>query len=64
MLSTVGDWLRWNENVTHAKVGGPEVVKQEQTPATLSNGKTITYAAGLVVNTVAWDLRLSQITAT
>jgi CubicO group peptidase (beta-lactamase class C family) len=23
MLSTVGDWLVWNENFTHAKVGGP-----------------------------------------
>src|SRR5271163_1816569 len=24
LLSTVGDWLLWNENFTHAKVGGPE----------------------------------------
>ncbi len=52
MLSTVGDWLRWNENFTHAKVGGPEVVKQQETPATLTHGKTIGYAAGLVVNKV------------
>ena len=51
MLSTVGDWLLWNENFTHAKVGGPEMVKAQQTPATLSNGKTIPYAAGLVVST-------------
>ena len=49
MLSTVGDWLLWNENFTHAKVGGPELVKAQQTPATLSNGKTIAYAMGLVV---------------
>jgi CubicO group peptidase (beta-lactamase class C family) len=52
LLSTVGDWLLWNENFTHAKVGGPEFVKSQQTPATLSNGKTISYAAGLTVNTV------------
>ena len=52
MLSTVGDWLLWNENFTHAKVGGPQLVKALQTPATLSNGKTITYATGLVVSTV------------
>jgi len=49
MLSTVGDWLLWNENFTHARVGGPQLVKALQTPATLSNGKTIAYAAGLVV---------------
>jgi CubicO group peptidase (beta-lactamase class C family) len=51
MLSTVGDWLLWNENFTHAKVGGKELVKAQQTPATLSNGKTIAYAAGLMVDT-------------
>ncbi len=49
MLSTVGDWLLWNENFTHAKVGGPEIVKLQQTPAVLSNGRTISYAAGLTV---------------
>lgn len=49
MLSTVGDWLLWNENFTHAKVGGPEIVKMQQTPATLTGGKTIAYAAGLTV---------------
>ena len=52
MLSTVGDWLLWNENFIHAKVGGPEIVKAQQTPATLANGKTISYAKGLTVNTV------------
>jgi CubicO group peptidase (beta-lactamase class C family) len=51
MLSTVGDWLLWNENFTHAKVGGPEVVKMQQTPATLTGGKTIAYAAGLMIGT-------------
>jgi CubicO group peptidase (beta-lactamase class C family) len=52
MLTTVGDWLLWNENFTTAKVGGPEVVKLQQTPATLRNGKTIEYAMGLTVATV------------
>jgi len=51
MLSTVGDWLLWNENFTHAKVGGSEIVNLQQTPATLSGGKTIAYAAGLTVGT-------------
>jgi len=52
MLSTVDDWLLWNENFTHAKVGGPELVKAQQTPATLRNGKTIAYAAGLTIGTI------------
>ena len=51
MLTTVGDWLLWNENFTNAKVGGPEVVKLQQTAATLTGGKTIAYAAGLMVGT-------------
>ncbi|MCX6607114.1 MAG: serine hydrolase [Acidobacteria bacterium] len=51
-LSTVEDWLRWNENFTHAKVGGPEVVKLQQTPAILSSGKAISSAARLTVSTV------------
>lgn len=51
MLSTVGDWLLWNENFTHAKVGGSEIVKMQQTPPALSSGKTISYAAGLTIGT-------------
>jgi CubicO group peptidase (beta-lactamase class C family) len=51
MLSTVSDWLLWNENFTHAKVGGPEIVKMQQTQATLTGGKTIAYAAGLTIGT-------------
>jgi CubicO group peptidase (beta-lactamase class C family) len=52
LLTTVGDLLLWNENFTHAKVGGPELVKAQQTPATLSGGRQIPYAAGLTVSTV------------
>jgi CubicO group peptidase (beta-lactamase class C family) len=52
LLTTVGDLLLWNENFTHAKVGGPEFVKAQQTPATLSGGRQIPYAAGLAINTV------------
>ena len=51
LLSTVGDWLLWNENFTTAKVGGPDVVRMQQTPARLTNGKTIAYAAGLMIGT-------------
>jgi hypothetical protein len=51
LLTTVGDLLLWNENFTHAKVGGPEIVKLQQTPATLKSGTKINYAAGLTVST-------------
>ncbi|MEO8026132.1 MAG: serine hydrolase domain-containing protein [Bryobacteraceae bacterium] len=50
LLTTVGDLLLWNENFTSAKVGGPEFVKFQQTPAKLNNGRAISYAAGLVVS--------------
>ncbi|HUA58637.1 MAG TPA: serine hydrolase domain-containing protein [Verrucomicrobiae bacterium] len=52
MLTTVGDWLLWNENFAHPKVGGPDLVRELQTPATLSSGKTLTYAKGLEVTTI------------
>ncbi len=52
LLTTVGDLLLWNENFEQAKVGGPEFVKAQQTPATLKSGKTIAYAAGLTINQV------------
>lgn len=52
MLTTVGDLLLWNENFTHAKVGGAEFVKAQQVPAKLASGRAITYAAGLTVKTV------------
>ena len=49
LLTTVGDLLLWNENFTRAKIGGPELVKAQQTPAILKDGRRITYAAGLNV---------------
>jgi CubicO group peptidase (beta-lactamase class C family) len=52
LLTTVGDLLLWNENFTHAKVGGPGFVKAQQTPAILSGGRQLDYAAGLTINTV------------
>jgi CubicO group peptidase (beta-lactamase class C family) len=51
MLTTVGDLLLWNENFKHAKVGGTEIVKAQQTPAHLKGGGTISYAVGLIVST-------------
>ncbi|HYZ84746.1 MAG TPA: serine hydrolase domain-containing protein [Bryobacteraceae bacterium] len=52
LLTTISDLLAWNENFTHAKVGGPALVKTQQTPATLSNGRTIAYASGLMISNI------------
>ncbi len=64
LLTTVGDLLLWNENFTHAKVGGADFVKFQQTPAVLNNGKTISYAAGLTVSTVDGMRQVSHSGAT
>jgi CubicO group peptidase (beta-lactamase class C family) len=52
LLTNVGDLLLWNENFTHARVGGPTLIKAQQTPAVLADGHTISYAVGLEVDTV------------
>lgn len=51
LLTTVDDLLKWNENFTHARVGGRAMVQLQETPATLVSGKTIAYAAGLQIET-------------
>lgn len=53
LLTTVGDLLLWNGNFTDPRVGGPEMVKAQQTTAVLKNGRRIEYAAGLEVT--EWD---------
>ena len=47
LLTNVGDLLLWNENFTSAKVGGPDLVQAQQTPARLAGGAAIAYASGL-----------------
>jgi len=49
VLSTMADLLKWNENLDHPTVGGPEYVRAMETPMVLTSGKPITYALGLVV---------------
>jgi CubicO group peptidase (beta-lactamase class C family) len=51
LLTTVGDLLLWNENFTHAKVGGAAMVQAQQETATLTGGRKIVYAKGLTVTT-------------
>jgi len=49
LLTTVGDLLKWNRNFTTAKVGGWELVAQQQRQARLNDGRTISYALGLFI---------------
>ena len=50
LLTTVGDLLLWTENLETAKVGGPMFLEMMHRRGKLNNGKTITYASGLVVS--------------
>jgi CubicO group peptidase (beta-lactamase class C family) len=49
LLTTVGDLLRWNRNFVTAKVGGKAFVEQQHVRGVLTSGRTIAYAAGLMV---------------
>jgi len=51
LLTTVEDLLKWNESLTNATVGGTRFVNEMHTRGRLNNGRTITYALGLVVDT-------------
>lgn len=49
LLTTVGDLLKWNRNFTTATVGGRAFVDRQLQQARLADGRTIAYAAGLMV---------------
>jgi CubicO group peptidase (beta-lactamase class C family) len=49
LLTTAGDLLRWNRNFTDAKVGGRAFVDAQHQRGRLTDGRTIAYAAGLMV---------------
>src|SRR5687768_14841261 len=47
LLTTVGDLLRWAENLAHPVVGDSTLVRQMLTPAVLAGGDTTQYGLGL-----------------
>ncbi|MEZ5316908.1 MAG: serine hydrolase domain-containing protein [Vicinamibacterales bacterium] len=49
LLTTVGDLLRWTEHFAAPPPGWEAVVRQQQTPATLADGRALHYAFGLFV---------------
>jgi CubicO group peptidase (beta-lactamase class C family) len=50
LLTTVGDLLKWNENFVSPRVGGVNFVRGLQQRGRLNNGREISYALGLVVD--------------
>ncbi|HEY3104053.1 MAG TPA: serine hydrolase domain-containing protein [Pyrinomonadaceae bacterium] len=48
MLTTVGDWLKWNAMLDSRALGAP-LVEALETTGVLNDGRKITYALGLVV---------------
>ena len=53
LLTTVGDLLRWNENLDRPRVGGRAMAESLQVRGRLTDGRTISYALGLVVG--SWN---------
>jgi CubicO group peptidase (beta-lactamase class C family) len=50
MLTTVGDWMKWNAMLDSRSMGAP-LVDALETQGLLNNGHKISYALGLVVGT-------------
>jgi CubicO group peptidase (beta-lactamase class C family) len=51
LLTTVEDLLKWNWNLANPVVGGPRFVAEMETRGRLNNGRTLTYALGLELDT-------------
>ncbi|MGE7137190.1 serine hydrolase [Luteibacter sp. NPDC031894] len=47
LLTTVGDLLKWEQNLVDARVGGPALIKWMETSGVLNDGTPIEYGAGL-----------------
>ena len=52
MLTTVGDWLRWNDALTADRVGRPGTAALLATPGTLADGRSTGYGLGLQTGTL------------
>lgn len=51
MLTTVGDWAKWDANFYHNKLGkgNPYLLDKLRTPTILNNGDTAQFSIGLVI---------------
>jgi CubicO group peptidase (beta-lactamase class C family) len=49
VYTNVRDLVRWDENFYTARIGGRDLIDRLQTPGTLNNGTSLTYAWGLEI---------------
>jgi CubicO group peptidase (beta-lactamase class C family) len=49
LFTTVGDLLKWQQNLVDARVGGPELIAWMQTSGKLSDGTETGYGGGLML---------------
>ncbi len=64
LLTTVGDLLVWNRALAQRRIGSPRVAEIMEHVGVLSDGRAITYAAGLVVDSVRGVLEIGHSGAT
>ena len=51
LLTTVGDLLKWNENLSKPVVGDAALVREQEAPGKFNDGRAHGYALGLMVGT-------------
>lgn len=49
LLTTVGDWLIWNDALDGGLLGKPELTRMLETQGKLTSGRTLEYALGLTI---------------
>ncbi|MGH7693926.1 MAG: serine hydrolase domain-containing protein [Gemmatimonadaceae bacterium] len=49
LLTTVGDWLIWNDALDRGLLGKPELTRMLETQGQLTSGRTLDYALGLTI---------------
>lgn len=52
LYTTLGDLAKWDANFYQPKIGGPDFLKTIQTRGVLENGRTLTYAFGLEIDSL------------
>jgi CubicO group peptidase (beta-lactamase class C family) len=57
LLSTVGDWLTWNDALDAGLLGKPELTRMLENRGKLNDGRTLAYALGLTISEVRPGIR-------
>lgn len=57
LLTTVGDWLVWNDALDAGLLGKPELTRMLETQGKLTSGRTLEYALGLTITQMRPGIR-------